>query len=561
MTKKKLGLIIGIAAACVLAVYFGFALYFNSHFYFGSTVNGVNSSGKTVSEVEEALSKKTKDYSLTLKEADDKEEEISSDEAGLTISFKGGEVDELLSNQSPFKWISGLLNKKAYESKNIAEIDEKVLDNTLKNLDCVKNSATGTQTEDATFSYSDGEFKIQDEIYGTNIDEDAFKENVLDALTNFKSSLDLTKSKSYVQPKITKDDEKLNDTVSEMNKKLAMKISYTGVNETVPSDVIAGFLSLDDDDNITVNSEKVAEYVDTLVKKYTTSGHPKTLHTSYGKDVTISNGDYGWKIDKDAEIAELTSDVEKGEDVSREIMWKKTAASHEGNDYGNSYVEVNLTAQHLFLYVNGAKVLETDVVTGNPSKGNATPTGAYGITYCEKDATLKGENYTSHVKYWMPFNGNVGMHDASWRSQFGSDLYLTHGSHGCVNLPPSVAPKIFAQVKTNFPVLVYTLPGTGKTINFDAANAVIAKIDALGAVTLESEAAIADARASYEALDSATKTVVTNIDTLTNAEAALNTLKAQAGAVTPDPAAQTTDGTTPITNDAEVLGTETPAAQ
>ena len=68
-----------------------------------------------------------------------------------------------------------------------------------------------------------------------------------------------------------------------------------------------------------------------------------------------------------------------------------------------------------------------------------TPTGTFGITYKERDATLTGQNYSSDVKYWMPFYGNVGLHDASWRSSFGSDIYVTNGSHGCINLPPDAA--------------------------------------------------------------------------------------------------------------------------
>lgn len=140
---------------------------------------------KTVDDVKRALSKATDDYSLTLEEADDQEEKISSKDAGLTISFKGGEVDELLDKQSPFKWISGIASKKKYTSKNIAEIDDGVLDDTLQSLDCVKNSDSGTQTADATYEFSDGKFQIKDEVYGTNIDMDAFTKNVKTALYEF----------------------------------------------------------------------------------------------------------------------------------------------------------------------------------------------------------------------------------------------------------------------------------------------------------------------------------------------------------------------------------------
>lgn len=60
----------------------------------------------------------------------------------------------------------------------------------------------------------------------------------------------------------------------------------------------------------------------------------------------------------------------------------------------------------------------------------------------------------------MPFNGNIGLHDATWRSTFGGTIYKTSGSHGCVNLPPAVAKTIFENIAAGVPVLCYHLPGT-----------------------------------------------------------------------------------------------------
>ena len=94
------------------------------------------------------------------------------------------------------------------------------------------------------------------------------------------------------------------------------------------------------------------------------------------------------------------------------------------------------------------------------SKGYGTPVGIYGITYKERDATLRGEGYASPVSYWIPFNGNVGMHDASWRGSFGGEIYLRGGSHGCVNLPVKKAEKIYEYVEKGEPVIVYG----GKTV-------------------------------------------------------------------------------------------------
>ena len=123
-------------------------------------------------------------------------------------------------------------------------------------------------------------------------------------------------------------------------------------------------------------------------------------------------------------------------------------------------MEVNLTAQHLFFYKDGKRILESDFVSGNVSKKFGTPTGTYPVQYKQNDATLVGEDYETPVKYWMPFNKNIGFHDASWRSKFGKDIYLTNGSHGCINMPPANAKKMFQNIQRGVAVVVYKLPGT-----------------------------------------------------------------------------------------------------
>lgn len=534
--KKKILIAAGAAAGAVAAVYFGFAAYFSGHFFYGSTVNGIASSGASVSEVKKALQKHADGYSLTLTEADGKEEKITSKAAGVSLALDDGQVEALLSGQNAFAWPTGVAEKKAYESRKICVIDDRKLKQTVSSLNCITNPSP-VKTEDATCEYANGSFSVKDEVYGTEVDEKDLYAAVSDAVLNFKESIDLEKDKLYVQPKVKSDSEDLKTLVEDLNEKLSMKISYT-TGDVIDKDTLAGMFSADGTKAV-VNAEAVNAYVKSLARKYNTAGQPKSLKTSYGATVTVPGGNYGWKVDEEKEAAQLTADLEKGEDVDRDIIWSRTANSHDGNDYGNSYIEVNITAQHLFLYVNGARVLDTPVVTGNPSKGNGTHVGAYGITYCEKDAVLRGDNYESHVGYWMPFHGNEGLHDAPWRSSFGGAIYKTNGSHGCVNLPPAVAPKIFAAVKSNFPVLVYELPGT-ESYDTSGSKNVIAMIKAIGPVTLQSEPAITAARKKYDSLDSASKKAVTNYKTLTDAEAALAALKAQANTA---PAAPTTPAT------------------
>ena len=80
----------------------------------------------------------------------------------------------------------------------------------------------------------------------------------------------------------------------------------------------------------------------------------------------------------------------------------------------------------------------------------------------ERNRVLRGTKqpngkyeYESPVSYWMPFNKGIGLHDASWRSEFGGSIYKTRGSHGCVNTPYSAMKTIYENVKIGYPVVVY----------------------------------------------------------------------------------------------------------
>ena len=79
-----------------------------------------------------------------------------------------------------------------------------------------------------------------------------------------------------------------------------------------------------------------------------------------------------------------------------------------------------------------------------------------------KDRILRGAKkadgtyeYESHVDYWMPFNGGIGFHDATWRSKFGGTIFQTSGSHGCINLPPEKASVLYDLIYKGMPVLCY----------------------------------------------------------------------------------------------------------
>lgn len=174
------------------------------------------------------------------------------------------------------------------------------------------------------------------------------------------------------------------------------------------------------------------------------------------------NGDYGWQINQAEEAVALTRMVQNGTNQTREPAYSRTAASRTGNDFGTTYVEVDMGLQHIYMYENGTLIAEAPIVTGNVAKGWTTPEGLYTLYYKERDRVLRGPkradgtySYESPVSYWMPFNGGIGLHDASWRGKFGGEIYKNNGSHGCINIPPKTAAVIYEHVYKGIPILCF----------------------------------------------------------------------------------------------------------
>lgn len=117
------------------------------------------------------------------------------------------------------------------------------------------------------------------------------------------------------------------------------------------------------------------------------------------------------------------------------------------------YILIDISDQTLKYYVKGKVKLKSNVVTGGP--GNRTPKGHFRLRSKSRNITLRGNGYSSYVKYWMAFIGSeYGIHDASWRSKFGGTIYKKNGSHGCPNMPRKNAAKLYKMAPIGTRVII-----------------------------------------------------------------------------------------------------------
>lgn len=464
------GVLLAAALAGGATYYVLRAEQYEDTFFPNTVINGMDASDRTVEEVKELIEIGISGYRLTVEGRDGVQEEIRGTQIDLHPDYDGS-LEQILAVQQPLLWGLHLMEGTSHTIETMVVFDQNKLQQAVEGLACMDESAQ-TAPENARLSeYIPGTgYEVIPEGKGTQLIPQVVVEGVADGIRNMADRVSLEEMGAYRTAAITARDPELLARAEAWNRYTDMEITYQfgDVREILDGEIIHTWLTADDqgipvvDDqgNPVLDEAKVAEYVAELGKKYNTAYKPKTLKTTYGPTVTITGGNYGWRINQKEETAALMDIVRWGQSQEREPVYIQTAASHGENDYGDTYVEINLTAQHLYFYKNGSLVVDSDFVSGNVARGHTTPPGAFPITYKQRNAVLKGQGYASPVSYWMPFNGGIGMHDASWRGSFGGKIYRTNGSHGCVNLPVSAARTIYEEISAGMPVLCYNLEGT-----------------------------------------------------------------------------------------------------
>ncbi|MCD8124811.1 MAG: L,D-transpeptidase/peptidoglycan binding protein [Lachnospiraceae bacterium] len=461
--RKKMLIVLGLAGVAVLAVC-AFAVvslvqnqqkitYYKEHFLPGTTINGVACGDLSVDEAREALAEVVSNYTLTISGRSE-DVVMDTDVASMEMDFSV-DLQDLLDQQDHSAYQDAGENPENYTVTTVVTLDEEALRSAVEALDLFQDM---TESQDCSITYNEttGLYVLEEAVLGTQVDVDAVTDRIVECYTTLEETLDLEAEGFYGETLEATD--AMRTAVEDMNTYLQADVELTfddaGV-ESLTKETIQSCLTLDDEYNLTFDSTPLAEWVASLADKYDTYGTNHTFTTTAGTTITVSGGTYGWKIDQTSTLEAVVEAVTSGATLSQDPVYSQTAASHTGNDVGSTYVEVNLTAQKMYYYRSGVCLLSSSVVSGDVSEGNCTPTGVYSIYSKETDRTLTGEDYETDVSYWMPFYGGYGFHDASWRSSFGGSIYLTNGSHGCVNLPSSVAEELYGYVSVGTPVVVY----------------------------------------------------------------------------------------------------------
>lgn len=469
--KKKLFwflILVSVIMVILLAAgiyYWRKAVYYRTHFFPNTIINDIDCGDLRSEQAAVLLENRLQEYHVVVTGRLNEEGESGTlgeiHASDINLHYVGAleEVEFLLDTQNEWLWPQKYLNQHfSHSLMPGVSFEEDQLKAYVKKWDAFRN---GMKPKDAYISdYSEvtGSYEIIPETPGTQLDINKALEMIGGTIImQTENTLDLEAADCYTKPSVTAEDRTLNTRVAQVNKWLDTEVVYDWNDRevTVNREVIHQWISFEKG-KPKLDEEAVAAFVSEQAKEYDTYGKYRRFMTTLGVELNLPSGYYGWKTDVEGETKALLALIYAGNREEREPLYTSKGRWKGINDIGNSYVEVDLSNQHLYLYESGTLVLETDFVSGAPyMPGCLTPAGVFGISYKTTNAVLRGQNYETPVSYWMPFYGNFGMHDATWRKEFGGEIYLRNGSHGCINLPLDKAQAIYGYVSEGFPVICY----------------------------------------------------------------------------------------------------------
>ena len=468
--KVKIACIcVGAVVGVVVVGYGAGVYYYRNRFLPHTSINDKNVAGMDASRAEECIAV-PEGEAMIIKERNGQQESISMDDIHYTVSVDSSVIEKTLSSQNKFAWPAHLFRKSKYTVDLDTSYDEQKAEEEVSKLKALKEDSMVAPSDATIVLNAQGVYEIQPETEGTKIIEGSVEKAVKKALDSDELSVDLEEEGCYEEAAVKSDDENLKTTVDilhALNNEVITLDLEDGVTEEVTPEKLASLFTLGADGTATLNKDALTQYVYDLADKYDTQYTTRNFTTTYGSEIQVGGGSedtYGYQMNLDGTIDLLADVFNSGQTQTTKLLWVQTGVTRGvglQNDFGNTYIEISLAAQHLWFYQNGSLCLESDIITGLPEHGQNTPSGAFRIWNKERNATLKGTawdgtKWDSPVAYWMPITWHgVGLHDATWQSAFGGNLYLTRGSHGCVNLPLDVAASIFNTAEVNTPVIIY----------------------------------------------------------------------------------------------------------
>ncbi|MFM1525534.1 MULTISPECIES: L,D-transpeptidase family protein [Helcococcus] len=453
---KKNNKIVIISFIILSIIYFIGVILFSEFSYPGTRLNGNDKSFVLLNNIFNYNTNNESNLNFKIEGRNSKELTISLNDIELNKKIKNVDKQPI---QNSWIWPVDIFKNHNYKVEYDISYNKKKLEKILsesKLFNSIKEPV------DAKIEYNGTDYIITKHDLGDKLDKDKTLISIEDAIRNGETKLIL--DKQYINPKVLSDSKQLDNdlkkikTISNLNYIFDFedrKYELNGKDIFQMYDLV--------NDKYVLNKEKIEGYVIKIARETNTYAKEHKFKATGLGEITVPGGIYGWKMDVDKTVENIIKMINEYKDGKVEIAYEMEAKHRGKNDIGNTYIEIDLSRQHMWFYKDGKLVIDTDIISGDArSRNAATPTGVNKVWSKERGKDLiganeiTGEKYVYPVEYWMPVGWTgSGIHDTSTRKEYGGNIYKTWGSSSCINTPPSVMKIIFENVPINTAVVIY----------------------------------------------------------------------------------------------------------
>ena len=456
-------LFLGISIIVIVTGYIGVAMFFADVFFDNTFINGHDFSRRPPTDMFYYIDRDAREYILAVVDNSGMREEITGPEIGFALR-DDGQIAQLFSRQNPFTWPTMFFGERNHEVEmRIGYCETRLFDRVADLV--FTDSEAMAEPEDAKIAFDGERFYVQQEVMGVVVDGYKFTRYVEDAIARGAEYINIDDFDVRVMPNITSDMQEIVDAVNQLNHYLGASITYNLNPKQVVVDarMIIDWISYDEDFNVTFHEDRAREFISDFVETYSTYGTVRTFINPLGMEAQVSSVGFGWSLDEDTEVEEFLSNIKNGEVVYREPVHFQRGTFFESGEWGDTFIQINLTAQHMWYFEDGELALETPIVSGMIEL-SPTPTGVFDIQVMMSPTVLLGPfdpetddyEWREGVSYWMQITrAGIGIHDAPWQPYFGSYRWTYGGSHGSINMPLDMAGQLYGMVTTGTIVIIH----------------------------------------------------------------------------------------------------------
>lgn len=452
----KSGIIAVIVAGLIYVSGIGF---YAEKFSANSKFYNVDISNLTLVEAQEKINNRLDALEFEVIENEETIGVVRLGDLSPTYDFQS-QLESNYISQNPNEWVTHFFQNSHFESDSKLSLDEAKIMSELEAIGVDNDKRQPVQEAEVAYSDKKGYYLV-DGKEGTTIDFSLIADEITKGIDEGNYVINL--ENTYQQPLNKSDEGHAQEILDTIDTITSVEITYelAGDTITIPQKKIEEWIYFDAANDVVVDEEGVYEYLAELNDKYSTFNKVRKFESTWQGTVDVQPGILGWGIDIETEVANVVSDIKHNQNSTRVPALNSVGINAgQEDEIGGTYVEIDLTNQYMFLYVDHELILSTPIVSGKI--GAETVPGAGAVIEMLTKTKLVGFNpfyevdYETPVDYWIRFDDkDQGIHDASWQWAYGGDIWMYGGSLGCINTPINAVSIIYQNVDYGTPVIVF----------------------------------------------------------------------------------------------------------